>query len=66
MAEEKIDSKAKKEDKNIKTLVVAQLPTQNLNRVQDKETGEEFNLLTIEEALTLLVEKVTKIEKATA
>lgn len=66
MVEEVKEVKAKKEVAvAIKTLVVKELPSQQINKVKD-DKGEEFNLMTTEEALTLILEKLTKIEKAVA
>lgn len=62
MAEEKTDTKAKKEEKIQKTIVVAQLPTQPVNKATD-EKGNEFNLLTVDEALTEILETIRALKK---
>ena len=48
----------KKEEK--KTIVVAQLPQVNTRQVAD-EAGKEYDCLTIEEALTEIVEAIREI-----
>ena len=61
MAEEKTEVKAKKQEP-VKTLVVAQLPTQPYNKLTD-ESGVEYNLMTVEEALTRILENSEKLVK---
>ena len=41
-------------------LVVKDLPTQQINRFTDDKTGEVVNLMTIEEALTEIINKLNK------
>lgn len=65
MVDEIKESKSKKEVPVVKTIVVKELPTQQINKAKD-ESGIEFDLLTTEEALTLILEKINKIEKAVA
>jgi hypothetical protein len=55
----------KEESKEEKTIVVRELPQQSVNTAED-DKGNKFNLLTTEEALTIILEKVTKIEKSVA
>ena len=50
-----------KKVKEKKTIVVPQLPTSTLREIKD-EAGNEYECLTIEEALTQILEKVKKIE----
>ncbi len=60
MAEEKV---AKKQDeKNIKTIVVDQLPTQPINRGRD-EDGVDIALVTRDEALTEILEIARALKK---
>ena len=54
------DKKSVKTEK--KTVVVNQLPTEQIRNVSDKD-GNEFELLTIEEAITEILEKIRKLEK---
>ena len=56
MAEEKNKSK------EIKKLVVEKVPMQEVRKVLDND-GNEIELLTIDEALTIILEKVTKLER---
>lgn len=62
MADDKTDAKSKKEDKSVKTVVVAQLPTQPVNKAID-ENGTEFNLVNIEDAMTEILETVRQLKK---
>lgn len=63
MDEEKIEAKAKKESKVIaKTLVVEQYPTQPVNKALD-EKGNEFNLITRDEAMTEILEIARELKK---
>lgn len=63
MADEKTEPKIKKEEKKeIKTVVVAQLPTQSVTKARDEE-GNEFNLITMEEAITEILERVRELKK---
>ena len=59
---EKSEVKAKEKTEDSKVLVVAQLPTQPTNRVKD-ESGAEYNLVTIEEALTEILEIARQLKK---
>lgn len=52
----------KKKDKEVKRLVVEKIPMQEVRRVTDND-GNEIDLLTIDEALTIILEKVTKLER---
>ena len=61
MVEEKSD-KPKKDDKVAKTVVVSQLPQQQVNKALD-ENGNEFNLVTIDEALTEILETSRQLKK---
>jgi hypothetical protein len=45
------------EQKKERILVVKDLPTQEYNKVRDEKTGEVVRLMTIEEALTELLNK---------
>ena len=55
-----------KEEKNKKgVLVVSELPTQQLRSLVDKE-GTEYDVLTIDEALTELVNNIRQIKKSVA
>lgn len=46
-------------------LVVQQLPTQNIREYEDGE-GNKFDLITTDEALTEILEKVREIHKSVA
>jgi len=61
MAEEKEVSN-KKEVKVTKTLVVEQLPTQAVNKALD-EKGNEFDLITRDEAMTEILEAIRQLKK---
>lgn len=52
------------EQKEDKILVVAQLPAQSINITEID--GEKVRLLTIEDAITKILEKINKIEKSVA
>lgn len=55
-----------KEEKNKKgILVVSELPTQQIRTLVDKE-GIEYEVLTIEEAITELLTHVRQIKKSVA
>ena len=56
---------ADKEIKEVKRLVVTELPKQEVKTVTN-EKGEEFELLTIDEALTEILQKINDIKKAVA
>lgn len=60
-------AEVKKEVKKVeeKTVVVAQLPSQQVNKALD-ENGNTINLITIEDAITDLLERVKRIEKGVA
>jgi hypothetical protein len=61
MAEEK-EVSTKKEVKVTKTLVVEQLPTQAVNKALD-EKGNEFDLITRDEAMTEILEAIRQLKK---
>lgn len=61
MEEEK---KQTAKEQKVSLLVVQSLPTQSVDRVEID--GKETHLVTVEEALTKILESVTKIEKAVA
>jgi hypothetical protein len=52
----------KKSAKQVTTIVVSQLPTQEIRSYLDKD-DKEIKVVTIEEALTEILEKVTKLER---
>ncbi len=47
----------KESEKKEKVVVVKELPTQQISRLKDDKTGEIVRLITIEEALTELLNK---------
>jgi len=51
-----------KENKPNKILVVKELPTQQVN--VGAIDGEEYDLVTVEDAITEILEKIRKIEKS--
>lgn len=51
----------KKEEKSTKTLVVRELPTQAMNTVTD-DKGNDYSLMTVEEALTEILEIVKSLK----
>lgn len=53
-----------KEKEIEKTLVVKDLPQTQVRRVTG-EDGKEYNLVTVEEAITEILDKVTELSKAT-
>lgn len=61
MAEE-IIVPTKKVEKVLKTIVVEQLPTQAVNKALD-EKGNEFNLVTRDDALTEILEICRGLKK---
>lgn len=61
MAEEK-ETKSKKEEKVVKTVVVEQLPTQTYSDVVNNK-GEEFKLVTRDDALTEILEIARQLKK---
>jgi hypothetical protein len=62
---EETKSAKKQEEKKPTTLVVAKLPVIE-TADYTSENGESYHLLTIEQALTELLEKVRKIERSVA
>lgn len=46
-----------------KTAVVKELPVQNVRTFLNEEEKTTYNFLTIEEALTKIIEKLDRIEK---
>jgi hypothetical protein len=52
-----------KEKEIEKTLVVKDLPQTQIRRVTG-EDGNEYNLVTVEEAITEILEKITELSKA--
>lgn len=56
--------KENKESKELKTLVVSQLPVETID--ETKVNGEKVKLVSYDDALTLILEKVTRIEKSVA
>ena len=54
--------KEKKVEKELDTIVVRDLPTQKVNRYMEED--KEIRLLTVEEALTELLNRVSRIEKS--
>lgn len=65
MVEETKEVKVKKEIFTPKTIVVKELPVVAVDTAKDND-GVEVKLMTIEDALTKILEKLTKIEKAVA
>ena len=55
--------KPKEEKKETNFLIVKDLPKQEIRKFTDDE-GKEYEVLTIEEALTEILTKVTEIHKA--
>ena len=55
--------KLKEEKKDVNFLVVKELPKQEIKKFTDEE-GKEYEVLTIEEALTEILTKITEIHKA--
>jgi hypothetical protein len=51
-----------KKEVAVKTLVVEQLPTQAMNKAVD-ESGNEFNLITRDDALTEILEACRQLKK---
>jgi len=51
----------KKEMKE-KTVVVKELPVQNIKNIVNEEEGTNYTLITIEEALTEILERLARIE----
>lgn len=45
-------------ESNIKTIVVKEIPVQPVLRYKDQKTGQEVRFITIEEALTKILEKL--------
>lgn len=56
------EQKPKIDDKQIKTVVVTQLPTQQVSKALD-DKGNEFNIVTTEEALTEILEIARALKK---
>jgi hypothetical protein len=54
--------KGKKEEKGSKTLVVENLPTQQINKAIGDD-GNEYDLITRDEALTEILETVRSLKK---
>jgi len=59
---DKIEAKSSKKEDDLKTLVVAQLPTQPTNRVKD-DSGVEYGLITIEDAMTEILEIARQLKR---
>lgn len=57
------DMETKKPEKKPKILVTTELPKQEIRNVRDKE-GEEYECITVEEALTELVNNIREIKKS--
>jgi len=62
MVKEETEIAKKKEEKVVKTLVVQQLPTEQIKKVIGDD-GIEYNLLTIEEAISEILEVVKQLKK---
>ncbi len=57
-----METKEKKEMKE-KIVVVKELPVQNIKNIVNEEEGANYTLLTIEESLTEILERLSRIEK---
>lgn len=60
-----VEKKEEKKEGEIETIVVEQLPTQAVSKVVD-ENGNEFNVVTRDEALTEILKGVRKLLKMVA
>ena len=45
-----------------KTVVVKELPVQNVKNIANEEEGTNYTLITVEEALTEILERLARIE----
>ena len=59
---DKTEAKSKDKVEEIKTLVVAQLPTQPTNMVKD-DAGVEYKLITQDEALTEMLDILKQLKR---
>ena len=57
-----VEKEVKKDESKVKTLVVAELPTQPMNKARD-ESGNEFDLMTTTDALTEILEIARSLKK---